>query len=145
MPSVRLRLAPDPVIATEAEIVAALKAAFAGPPAVPVWWGYAPAEELETPPSLPLVAVLRTLATVRTDWADMCEEPADAVTPADVTVSVRVWHPNYTDARALNRIVRATMRALAGWAEASESDARDNELRAFVIQSDWLAIAAPLD
>jgi hypothetical protein len=31
-----------------------------------------------------------------TDWADMCEEPeADAATPADLTLQVRVWHPEY--------------------------------------------------
>jgi hypothetical protein len=134
---------PDPPAATEAEIVAALKTAFGL--AVPVWWGYAPAEEVETPPSLPLVAVLRSLATVRTDWGDMCEDPPEWATPADVTVRVNVWHPNYGEARALQRTVRATLRALDGWTETSEADARDNDLRAFLISSDWLAVAVPLD
>lgn len=127
---------------SEQDVTAALALALAP---VPVWWGYAPAEDVETPPTLPLVVVVRTSAIVRTDWADMCEEPTDTPTPADVTLQVRVWHPNYGAARALQVTVRATLRALSGWDEQSEFDARDGDLRAWVIASDWLAVATALE
>jgi hypothetical protein len=133
---------PAPPAATEGDLVAALKAALTP---TPVWWGYAPAEDLEMPPSLPLVVVVRTSAIVRTDWADMCEDPAGDATPADVSVQVRAWHPEYAAARAMQRTVRAALRGLVGWAEQSEFDTRDGDLRAWMIASDWLAVAIPLD
>lgn len=135
------RLAPDPVAATEQEVVVALAAALA--PA-PVWWGFAPAEDVERPPSLPLVVVVRASAIVRSDWGDMCPPDGDAV-PADVTLQVHVWHPDYGAARALQRTVRATMAGLVGWLEQNEFDLRDGDLRAWRITSDWLAVAIPLD
>jgi hypothetical protein len=137
----RTASALDPA-STEQDVVAALALAL---DPVPVWWGYAPAEDLEHPPSLPLVVVVRTSAIVRADWADMCEEPDDAATPADVTLQVRVWHPEYSAARALQKTVRATLRTLDGWAEQSEFDARDGDLRAWAISSDWLAVATALE
>jgi hypothetical protein len=91
---------PMPLPATEQEVVAALAMALVP---CPVWWGYAPAEDVETPPSLPLVVVVRSSAIVRTDWADMCEEPPADATPADLTLQIRAWHPNYGEARALQR------------------------------------------
>lgn len=133
----------DPPPATsEQDLVSMLALALAP---VPVWWGYAPAEEVEKPPSLPLVVVVRTSAVVRTDWADMCEEDDAAPIPADVTLQVRVWHPEYSAARALQASVRATLRALQGWAVQSEFDARDADLRAWAISSDWLAVATVLE
>ncbi|MFL6051582.1 MAG: hypothetical protein ACJ72W_01510 [Actinoallomurus sp.] len=133
---------PMPLPATEQEVVVALAMAMAP---CPVWWGYAPAEDVETPPSLPLVVVVRSSAIVRTDWADMCEEPPADATPADLTLQIRAWHPNYGEARALQRSIRATLRSLTGWAEQGEFDVRDGDLRAWVISSDWLAVAAVLD
>lgn len=138
----RPRLVPTqpPPATSEQEVVAALRAALSP---VAVWWGYAPAEDVETPPSLPIVTVVRASATVRSDWADMCETP-DAV-PADVLLRVAVWHPEYAAARALQASVRATIAALDGWAEQVEFDLRDGELRAWSISSDWLAVATVLE
>lgn len=138
----RDRAPTAPTITTEQDVVAALAVALAP---MPVWWGYAPAEDVETPPGLPFAAVMRMSAVVRVDWADMCEEPADAVVPADVTLQVRVWHPEYSAARALQKTVRATLRALDGWAVQFEADTRDGDRRAWMISSDWLAVAAPLE
>jgi hypothetical protein len=138
----RAPIAPPPPMATEQDVVVALTVALAP---VPVWWGYAPAEDVETPPSYPLVVVVRTSAIVRTDWGDMCEEPEGDPTPADLTLQVRAWHPNYADARALQKTIRATLRALSGWGELAEFDSRDSDLRAWVIASDWLSVAAPLE
>lgn len=135
----------DPFVttaATEQEVIAALRLALAGPPTVPVWWGYAPAETVEAPPSLPLVVVMRSSALVRTDMIDMCEQPVEL---GDVTLQVRAWHENYGEARALQQTIRATLRALPGWALQGEFDARDGDLRAWAISSDWLALATQLE
>jgi hypothetical protein len=129
-----------PVTTPEPDVLAALAAALAP---VPVWWGYAPAEDVETPPTLPLVTLNRTAAIVRQDWADMCEE-GEAL-PADVTLQVHVWHLEYGAARALQRTVRSTLHALVGWAALNEFDVRNGDLRAWSIQSDWQGTAIALD
>jgi hypothetical protein len=128
----------SPPAATEQEVVAALAAALAP---IRVWWGYGPFETAELPPSLPLVVVVRTAATVRTDWADMCEDDA---LPADTTLQLRVWHTDYPGARTLNAQARDVMRGLVGWVEQLETDVRDGDFHAWVIASDWTAQAIPL-
>ena len=119
----------------EQAVVDALRDALAP---TPVWWGYVPQEMTELPPSLPVVVVARVSAVVHTEMADMCKDGEPL--PADVTLQVRVWHPEYAPARALQATVRATVYGIEGWQELSEFDVRDTDLRAWSIQSDWLAM-----
>jgi hypothetical protein len=128
---------------SEQEVIAALIDAL---DPVPVWWGYAPQESADLPPSLPMVVVMRTSAIVRTDWDDMCDLPPGDPLAANITLQIRIWNAqDYAAARDLMADARAAVRELGGWNEQSEFDTRDGELRAWLIISDWLAEAAPLE
>lgn len=129
---------------TEEGFVSALTSALAARvPPVPVWWGYAPQELAENPPSLPLVTVQRTSALLGPgggiDFTDFCtlDDPTAPAT-ASITLQVHVWAKDYQEARDLQAEVRAVCRALTDWQHLNEFDSRDGELRAWVISSDWL-------
>src|SRR4051812_38704204 len=101
---------------TETEFVAELTLALAARvPPVPVWWGYAPQELAENPPSLPLVTVQRTSALLGAgggiDFTDFCTlDDPEAPASASITLQVHVWARDYQPARDLQTEVRAVCR-----------------------------------
>ncbi|HXD04888.1 MAG TPA: hypothetical protein VN680_02485 [Burkholderiaceae bacterium] len=118
--------------ATERELVALLAAGLAP---VPVRWGWMAGEGAETPPSLPLVTVQRTLASAA-PWADMC---VDQHPLADTSVQVHTWHQEYEAARLLNAQVRTIVLDAGGWALQAEVDDYEGNFRAWRIAGDYLS------
>lgn len=124
-------------IPDERTAVAALALALAP---TPVYWGWAPLEGAESPPSLALVTLQR-LQFVTASYEDMCEgEPI----VGDTTLVVHVWAGGYEEARALQDETRAAMLSVGGWTLQVEADAFEPAFRAWRIESQWFAGAIPV-
>jgi hypothetical protein len=122
------------IITTETAIVQALKAALAP---VSVFWGWAPFESTEEPPTLPLATVARALFSTA-NWLDMCDDGSIG----DTTLLVHVWSIGYEQGRAIQTIARECMLAQAGWVLQSETDIFEPAFRAWRIESQWMAAGA---
>jgi hypothetical protein len=123
---------------TERDLVEAVRTAV---DPVPTYWGWAPFETAEVPPTLPLVTVTRLLFTA-IDWLDMCEVD-DLV--GDTTVVAHVWAAGYEQARALQADVRVAILSARGWSPQSEQDSYEPTFRAWRIESQWLAAGVAPD
>jgi len=119
----------------ERDLVAALSAALQP---TPVFWGFAPLETAETPPSLPLVVVQR-LNYSTAGYEDMCE--GDYL--GDTLLVVDAWSLGYEDARVLAASARAAVSGAGGWRLQGESDFFEPNFRAWRIQGQWLAAGVP--
>ena len=122
----------------ERELAQLLEASLAGVAAVR--WGWKALESAETPPTLPLVTLQRTLAS-GAGYQDMCEADPPLV---DTTLQVHVWVAQYEDARALNATVRALVRS-TGWALQAELDDYEPAFRAWRISGEYLGAGMPVE
>jgi len=118
-------------------IVAALDAALDAP----VYWGWAPFQAVETPPSYPLVTVHRALFTAE-GFADMC---VDDQFIGDTTLAVHTWSPVYEEARTLMTLVRPVMLEAGGWTLQTETDSYEPNARAWQVEAMWLAVGIAAD
>jgi hypothetical protein len=119
-------------MASETEVVAALKAAFAP---TQVYWGWAPFESVEASPSLPIITVRRAMFSTA-GYETMCE---DEPIQGDTTLLVHVWSDVYEVARAMCTLARETLQDAGGWVLQSESDSYEPNFRAWQIEGQWMA------
>jgi hypothetical protein len=120
-------------MATERELAQLLEAGLSG--IAEVRWGWKALEYAETPPSLPLVTLQRSLASAAGYW-DMC---VDTNPLADTSIQVHTWHPQYEAARALNAQVRAIVLGAGDWRLSAETDDYEPAFRAWRISGDYLS------
>lgn len=128
----------EPLAASERALVALLAAAL---DPVPVYWGWAPFETANEPPTLPLVVVQRQSFT-SAEYEDMCPAPY----LGDKLVGVHAWALGYEGARALAQSARDAMTANAdGWRLQQEVDTFEPSFRAWCITGSWLTAGVPPD
>ena len=120
----------------ERALVAALRAAL---DPTPVYWGFAPFEFAEQPPTLPLVVVQR-LNYSTAGYEDMCE---DAAYVGDTLLVVNAWALGYELGRDLATEVREAVGAAGGWRLQSEADLFEPNVRAWRIEGQWLSGGVP--
>jgi hypothetical protein len=116
---------------SEPEFVDALKAAVAP---TPVYWGWAPFETTGDPATLPIVTVMRAVYSTAA-WLEMCDNGA----MGDTTLLVHVWSLGYEDARTLQALARTKLLDVPGWCLQSEVDTFEPAIRAWRIESQWMA------
>jgi hypothetical protein len=119
-------------MATERDLATLLEAGLSG--IAEVRWGWKALESAETPPSLPLVTIQRSVASAAAYW-DMC---VDTNPLADTSLQVHTWHTQYEAARALNAQVRAIVLTAGGWRLSAEVDDYEPAFRAWRISGDYL-------
>jgi hypothetical protein len=119
-------------MATERDLAALLEAGLSG--IAEVRWGWKALESAETPPSLPLVTLQRSLASAAAYW-DMCIDTDPLV---DTSIQVHTWHPTYEGARALNAQARAIVLTAGGWRLSAETDDYEPAFRAWRISGEYM-------
>jgi hypothetical protein len=119
-------------MATERELFQLLSTAptLAG---VEVRWGWKALESATQIPSLPLVTLQRSVASVA--YGDMC---VDRNPKVDTTLQVHVWVKEYEAARALNAQVRSVILNAGGWALQAELDDYEPSFAAWRISGEYL-------
>lgn len=119
---------------SERDLAEQLAAGLAGVAAVR--WGWKALESGETPPTLPLVTLQRSLASAG-PYVDMCDQDVDGPM-VDTTVQVHTWVAEYAAARSLNAQVRALVLGAGGWVLQAEVDEYDGLFRAWRISGEYL-------
>lgn len=126
-------------MATERELAQLLEAGLAGVAAVR--WGWKALEGAETPPTLPLVTLQRSVASAAA-YVDMCPDTDPLV---DTSLQVHVWVTQYEDARTLNATVRGLILQAGGWQLQAEVDDYEPAFRAWRISGEYMGAGMAIE